>query len=83
MPSGWGCPLPKCRLLKEAWERGIIEVNIRTPIPRNFTLEQELIARFGLRDAYVLETKSGTDEHSLLVATGELAASYRRRRDIP
>jgi DNA-binding transcriptional regulator LsrR (DeoR family) len=64
------------RLLKDAWERGIIEVNIRTPIPRDFNLEQELIARFGLRDAYVLETKSDADEHSLLVATGELAASY-------
>lgn len=67
------------RLLKEAWERGIIEVNIRTPIPRDFALEQELITRFGLRDAYVLETKSDADEHSLLVATGELAASFLGR----
>lgn len=67
------------RLLKEAWERGIIEVNIRTPIPRDFALEQELITRFGLRDAYVLETKSDADEHSLLVATGELAASFLSR----
>lgn len=64
------------RLLKEAWDREIIEVTIRTPIPRNFSLEQELIARYGLRDALVLETKSEADEHSLLVATGQLAASY-------
>lgn len=67
------------RLLKDAWDRGIIEVNIRTPIPRGFALEQELIARFGLRDAFVLETKSEADEHSLLNATGQLAASYLAR----
>jgi deoxyribonucleoside regulator len=67
------------RLLKDAWDRGIIEVNIRAPIPRDFALEQELIARFGLRDAYVLETKSDADDHSLLLATGQLAASYLAR----
>lgn len=67
------------RLLKDAWDRGIIEVNIRTPIPRDFALEQELMTRFGLRDAYVLETKSEADEHSLLNATGQLAASYLAR----
>ena len=66
------------RLLKDAWDRGIIEVNIRTPIPRDFALEQELMTRFGLRDAYVLETKSEADDHSLLIATGQLAASYLR-----
>ncbi len=67
------------RLLKDAWERGIIEVTIHTPIPRDFALEQELIARFGLRDAYVLETKGDADELSLLTATGQLAASYLAR----
>ena len=67
------------RLLKEAWDRGIIEVHVRTPIPRDFALEQELIARYGLRDAYVLETTSDADENSLLVATGQLAASYLQR----
>jgi DNA-binding transcriptional regulator LsrR (DeoR family) len=67
------------RLLKDAWERGIIEVHIRTPIPRDFVLEQALITRFGLRDAYVLETKSEVDEHSLLTATGELAAGFLSR----
>lgn len=67
------------RLLKEAWDRGIIEVQVRAPIPRDFMLEQELIVRFQLRDAYVLETKPGADDHSLLEATGQLAASYLNR----
>ena len=42
------------RLIKEAWERGIIDVQIRMPIPRDFALENELVSRFGLRDAMVL-----------------------------
>jgi DNA-binding transcriptional regulator LsrR (DeoR family) len=67
------------RLLKEAWDRGVIEVHVHTPIPRDFALEQELIARFGLRDASVLETAPDTDESSLLVATGQLAAAYLQR----
>jgi len=67
------------RLLKEAWDRGIIEVQVRTPIPRDFVLEQELIGRYGLRDAYILETKPGVDDRGLLDATGQLAASYLNR----
>jgi DNA-binding transcriptional regulator LsrR (DeoR family) len=67
------------RLLKEAWEQGIIEVQIKTPIPREFALEQELIKRFGLRDAYILETKSDSNKTDLLSATGQLAAIYLQR----
>ncbi len=67
------------RLLKEAWDRGIIEVQIRTPIPRDFALEQEFISQFGLRDAYVLGTTPETDANSLLPATGQLAATYLQR----
>ncbi len=67
------------RLLKEAWDRGIIEVQVRTPMPRDFALEQELITRFGLRDAAVLESKPDSDEASLLVATGQLAAMHLQR----
>ncbi|MBW7884350.1 MAG: sugar-binding transcriptional regulator, partial [Caldilineaceae bacterium] len=67
------------RLLKEAWDRGVIEVQIRTPMPRDFSLEQELIERFGLRDACVLETKPDADEGTLLAATGQLASIYLQR----
>jgi DNA-binding transcriptional regulator LsrR (DeoR family) len=43
-------------------------------------LEQELITRFGLKDAYVLQTSQtsndGMDNDTLLKAIGQLAASY-------
>jgi deoxyribonucleoside regulator len=68
------------RLIKEAREKGIVEIQIRMPIPRDFVLEQELITRFGLKDAYVLQTSQtsndGMDNDTLLKAIGQLAASY-------
>ncbi|MBX2997133.1 MAG: sugar-binding transcriptional regulator [Caldilineaceae bacterium] len=67
------------RLLKEAWERGVIEVQIHSPIPRDFRLEQQLLDSFHLRDAYVLETKAETEESTLLTTTGQLAAAYLQR----
>ena len=67
------------RLLKEAKERGIVEIQIRTAIPRDFALEQALIQQFGLKDAYVLQTSTDMEAASLLAAVGRLAASYLAR----
>lgn len=67
------------RLLKEAWDRGIIEVQIRTPIPRDFLLEAELVRRFGLKDALVLEAKADADDATLVAGAGQLAAIYLQR----
>lgn len=67
------------RLLKEAWDRGIIEVQIRMPIPRNFSLENAIVARFGLRDALVLEAAPDADDAGLVAAAGQLAAVYLQR----
>lgn len=67
------------RLLKEAWERGIIEVQIRTPIPRDFALETQLVAHFDLTDALVLEAKADSNEASLVAGAGQLAAIYLQR----
>ena len=67
------------RLLKEAKERGIVEIQIRTTVPRNFVLEQELLQRFGLKDAYVLQTSPDMDAANLLTAVGQLAVSYLAR----
>lgn len=67
------------RLLKEAWERGIIEVNIKTPIPHDFEMEMQLVARFQLSDALVLEAKPDADDASLLAGVGQLAAVYLQR----
>lgn len=67
------------RLLKEAWARGVIEVQIKTPIPRDFALEMQLVARFGLTDALVLEAKPESDDASLVAGAGQLAAIYLQR----
>lgn len=67
------------RLIKEARDRGIVEIHINKSVFHDFGLEQALIDRFGLKDAYVLRTMPGTDEGSLLRAVGKLAAGYLQR----
>lgn len=67
------------RLIKEARDRGIVEIQIRRPIHRNHELEQALIERFALRDAYVLATTAGQPEAELLRSVGRLAAGYLQR----
>lgn len=67
------------RMLKEARERGIVDIRIHMPIPRALTLEQELTEYFGLREAFVLQTSGEVNEDTALLATGQLAASYLQR----
>jgi DNA-binding transcriptional regulator LsrR (DeoR family) len=67
------------RMLKEARDRGIVEIQVRVPVPRDFALEQDLISRFALQDAYVLRVGDETDAQNLLRSTGEIAASYLQR----
>lgn len=67
------------RLLKEARERNVVTIQIHTPIPRDFLLEQELLQRFSLKDAYVLHTAGEADADQLLRATGQLAATFLQR----
>jgi deoxyribonucleoside regulator len=67
------------RLLKEAKERNIVTIQIHTPIPRDFLLEQELLQRFPLKDAYVLQTAGEAGADQLLRATGQLAATFLQR----
>jgi DNA-binding transcriptional regulator LsrR (DeoR family) len=64
------------RLLKEAKASGIVNIQIRMPLPRDIELEQRLIEQFGLHEARVLQTTSEQDEGSLLRLTGQLAAAY-------
>lgn len=61
------------RLLKEARERGIVEISIHYPIPRDFFLEQRLKARFGLREAAVAKAVPG-DEIATLQQAAQIAA---------
>ncbi len=67
------------RLIKEAREKGIVEIQIRMPVPRDLDLEQELIKCFGIKDAYVLQTPPDRTDDTLLRAIGQLAAGYVER----
>lgn len=42
------------RMLRDAMDLGIVDVTIRHPFPRDEQLEQELLERFGLEEAWVL-----------------------------
>lgn len=67
------------RMLKQARDRGVVEIKIHMPIPRNVELEQRLIDVFGLRDAVALQVGAERDEERLALSTGRLAASYLQR----
>ncbi len=67
------------RLIKEAREKGIVEIQVRMPVPRDLELEQELLERFGLKDVYVLQTSNDYTDDTLLRAIGQLAATYVER----
>ncbi len=70
------------RMLKEARDRGIVDIRIHMPIPRDIALEHDLCAAYGLRDALVLQSGSESDDEQLLVACGRLAAAWLER-EIP
>jgi len=67
------------RLIAEARERRIVTIHIRKSTPRDFTLEQELISQFALKDAYVLQSTPCVEGGALVESLGRLAASYLRR----
>lgn len=67
------------RLLKEARDKGVVDIRINMPIPRDVELEQELINVFGLRDAYVLQTSGDGSWETRTDAIGQLAANYIER----
>jgi DNA-binding transcriptional regulator LsrR (DeoR family) len=67
------------RMIKEARDLGIVEIRIHKPANRDFYLEQALIERFGLQDAYVLCTTAEMREDEALYGVGRLAAGYLQR----
>ena len=67
------------RLLKEARERNIVTIHVYSPAPRDFALEQALIQRFGIKDAYVLQSGNERNEAQLLQAVGRLAGTFLQR----
>src|SRR5690606_27966208 len=67
------------RLLREAHEKGIVQIHIQMPIPRDLELEQIFIKRFGLKDIYILQSPAESTGDTLLRAIGQLAATYVKR----
>jgi DNA-binding transcriptional regulator LsrR (DeoR family) len=67
------------RLIREAREQGIVEIRIHKPVNRDHALEQALIDRFGLQDAYVLSCSPDKSEDEALWGAGRLAATYLQR----
>ncbi|MCS6826212.1 MAG: sugar-binding transcriptional regulator [Caldilinea sp.] len=67
------------RMIKEARDLGIVEIRIHRPVNRAYALEQALIDRFGLTDAYVLLTNPDQRDEERLAGVGRLAAGYLER----
>src|SRR5258707_11527859 len=61
------------RLLKEAKQKGFVEIRIHKAIATVPELERALVSRFGLRHAMVVK---GGKESDTLAAAGKLAARY-------
>ena len=62
------------RLLKEAKEKGVVQIIINWPTKRDSKLEQQLKETFGLKEALVLVAPK--QETALLSELGQLAARY-------
>jgi DNA-binding transcriptional regulator LsrR (DeoR family) len=67
------------RLIKEARDRGVVEIRIHKPVYRDYQLEKGLLDTFGLHDAYVLLTNADMREEQALAGVGKLAAGYLER----
>jgi deoxyribonucleoside regulator len=63
------------RLLKEAQDKGVIEVKIRYPVSGTPELQREFVTRFGLHTARILGYEDEPPERRLQ-RVGELAARY-------
>ena len=67
------------RMIKEARERGIVEIRIHRPIHRDYRLEQGLIEVFGLQDALRAAHHAELRDEQMLYGVGRLAAGYLER----
>ncbi len=63
------------RLLKEAKQKGLVEIRIHKRIPTNPQLERALQERFGLHQAMIVDNHNG-DVRERLASAGQLAAWY-------
>jgi deoxyribonucleoside regulator len=67
------------RLLKQAREKGIVEIRINNLLSRNYELEDVLKERFQLKEVYLLNSR-GKSEAEIHRETSALAADYLKQR---
>lgn len=63
------------RLIKQAKEQGLLEINIRTPFQNLFDLEKQIRESFGTRDAFIIPN-SAVEEEAMYQTVGRAAANY-------
>lgn len=64
------------RMLAFAKEQGFVELRIRDPRERSQPLEQEIIARFGVRNVHVVAVRENAEEREWLDRVALFAANY-------
>lgn len=67
------------RMLKEARQRGIVQIKIRKRIPQDAALEREFRVQFRLKNAMIMQS-GGRSYVEVLDAVGELAAQHLEER---
>ena len=67
------------RLLQEARESNLVEINVRYPLKRHAALEEQLCRVFGLREAWVL-ANCPEDRAACLARVGQLGARCLQTR---
>mgnify|MGYP001604329979 CR=1 FL=1 len=64
------------RLFNRAREEGIVRITVNTPKGIYVDLEKELMVRYGLRDAIVVDCQNGDDEELIQTERGSAASHY-------
>lgn len=67
------------RLLKQAKEKGIVEIKVNYFFERNYDLEDKFKERFNLKEVWLLNSRKKNDSE-LRKGIGSLAASYLKTR---
>ena len=71
------------RMLKDARERGIVEIQVRRPLRFDVTLEKRLVERFDLREARVLLWNRENEYEELRHRLGRVGAQVLGRLLVP
>ena len=71
------------RLMAQAREAGVVQINVVAPDDQNHELERQLEERFGLQEDLVVEAQPGDSQSQVSRAVGSAAAGYLLRAMSP